>query len=441
MKQLHPFEIELNRRIQQDCYTTAYPWNPEDWAQYLTHGPLKFQMDGKISFYIHIPFCMHLCKFCEYTRCVVPDEQAQFNYLKIVNNDIRRFIDKHPDITLEGFDIGGGTPTSLSNAAFAYLMDIYREVVGKVKLSKDFEPSIETSFMTITPEKKRLIEKAGIRRISLGVQSLYFSKNSDGIGWKYPTADEIIRRVNIIKRHPWYKKGFKINLDFMYGFKDHENWEIEDQNLVAIERLRPDQVTLYELRTNQIDGVMSDDAEHRAASYDSWHRMLTGMLYCAPYGQNTFTKSDDLGVSSYLRHRMLEGGDYKGFGISAQSMSDGNVEYNVGKNLHDILSLIPRQGNIESTSFDATTHYELPLEEKLAKFICVSSYSGSFDWKLVEERFMPDFLNRHKDLVDFLRRNGYINMGAKYIRITRKGFKHYGPIFSLFYKPITSTII
>ncbi|MCM1377897.1 MAG: hypothetical protein NC097_01210 [Clostridium sp.] len=50
---------------------------------------------------------------------------------------------------------------------------------------------------------------------------------------------------------------------------------------------------------------------------------------------------NDLGLSSYLRYRMFEGHDYKEFGISAQRMSDGNVEYNIGKNNPDIRQLIP----------------------------------------------------------------------------------------------------
>lgn len=434
----HSLDIELRNRIRQDCYSTAYPWNPEDWSCYLRPGRLKFKKNSKLSFYIHIPFCKNLCKFCEYTRCLVPDEEIQRNYLVILHRDIRRFLLDYPDITLEGFDIGGGTPTALSSANFAYLMQIYKEVVSCVNTSDDFEPSIEASIKTISPEKISLIRDAGIRRISIGIQSLYFSRFQSGIGWRYPEAEEIIKRINDIRR----SGDFKINLDFMYGFKFQSNDENENPDKTAIEQLTPDQVTLYELRTNQLKDYEGTDACSRSDLYNHWYGTLNKLGYQGRYGQNTFSRApDDLGVSSYIRHRMLDGSDYKGFGISAQSMSDGNVEYNVGKNTTDILSLVPSGVLSENATFEAAEHYELPIAEKFAKFVCISAYSGGFNWRIVKERFYPDFFERFGNTLDFLTEPkhecdfGYIELTNNRINVTRSGFNHYGSVFSLFYKP------
>lgn len=435
---LHPLEIELRHRISRDCYSTAYPWRPEDWASYAKPGPLRFKRGGKISFYIHIPFCKNLCKFCEYTRCLVPDDDVQRNYLQIVHRDIRRFLLEYPNITLEGFDIGGGTPSALSPSNFAYLMQIYREVIHRVNVSDDFEPSIEMSFKTITSEKVRMIKEAGIRRISVGIQSLYFSFSPTGTGWRYPEAKEIISKINEIRT----AGGFKINLDFMYGFKDQNYDVIANLDRIAIEELNPDQVTVYELRTNQLKDYEKSKPCERPFYYDQWYRLLTDMGYLGSYGQNSFSLDrHDYGVSSYIRHRMLEGGDYKGFGISAQSMSNGNVEYNMGKNARDILSLIPADKIPKDASFEATEHYELPIEEKFAKFVCVSTYSGGFNWRIAKERFYPDFFERFGPVIDFLTSrkglsyDGDIILSNNRISVTRNGFHHYGPLFSLFYNP------
>lgn len=434
----HPLEIELRHRISQDCYSTAYPWKPEDWASYNASGSLKFKRNGKLSFYIHIPFCKNLCKFCEYTRCLVPDDDLQRNYLQILHRDIRRFLLEYPNITLEGFDIGGGTPSALSPTNFAYLMQIYREVIHRVNVSDDFEPSIEMSFKTITPENIRMVKEAGIRRISIGIQSLYFSRRQSDIGWHYPEAEEIIDKINDIRR----AGGFKINLDFMYGFKHQDSREVDNLERIALEELTPDHVTVYELRTNQLSDYENSKPLDRAGFYDKWYRLLTGMGYLGEYGRNTFSlHRHDYGVSSYIRHRMLDGGDYKGFGISAQSMSDGNVEYNVGKNEKDILSLIPCGKIPNDASFETTEHYDLPLAEKFAKFVCVSAYSGGFNWRIAKERFYPDFFERFGDVIDFLiSRKEFFNEGDialtnDRIYVTPNGFRHYGPLFSLFYKP------
>lgn len=427
----NPLDIELGHRIKQDSYSTAYPWRPQDWAQYLHPGRLKFKKDGRISFYIHIPFCKNLCKFCEYTRCLLPEESIQRSYLRILEQDVRRFLNTYPGITLEGFDIGGGTPTALSDDNFAYLMQIYKGVVSRVQLSEDFEPSIEASIKTISPEKIRMIRDAGISRISVGIQSLYFSRDKSAIGWQYPQANEIIERVNDIRGGG----DFKLNLDFMYGFKFQDTPQSKTQDKEAILQLKPNQVTLYELRTNQLTGVVGSSSDRRTDTYNRWFDMLEQLGYRGEYGQNTFsTDPSDLGVSSYIRHRMLSGEDYKGFGISAQSMADGNVAYNKGKNATDIISLIPSEFQYGNESFEAMEHYGLPISEKFAKFVCISAYSGGFDWRIVRQRFYPDFFERFKDVINFLKSNGYIEVTANRIQITRKGFAHYGAIFSLFYK-------
>lgn len=434
--ELHPFEIELRNRIQQDCYSTAYPWKPEKWAEYVQPGRLKFKKGGKLSFYIHIPFCKKLCKFCEYTRCLVPDDSIQRNHLQIIRRDIRKFLLEYPNITLEGFDIGGGTPSALSPSNFAYLMQIYREVVHHINVSDDFEPSIEMSIKTITPEKIKMVKEAGFHRISIGIQSLCFSRRQSDFGWKYPEAEEIINKINMIRS----AGGFKINLDFMYGFKFQNLHEVEKLDYIALKQLNPDQVTIYELRTNQLNDYGMATPTDRSCLYDRWFHLLKELGYLGEYGQNTFSIDyHDYGVSSYIRHRMLDGGDYKGFGISAQSMSDGNVEYNIGKNAKDILSLIPIGKIPEDTTFEASEHYELPVAEKFAKFVCVSAYSGGFSWKKAKERFYPDFFERFGPILDFLTGrqdiygNGDIIISNDCIRVTKNGFRHYGPLFSLFY--------
>ncbi len=436
--ELHPLEVNLRNRILQDCYSTAYPWTPGKWAQYIRPGALKFKNGGRLSLYIHIPFCKQLCKFCEYTRCLVPDDSIQRNYLEIIHRDIRKFLSEYPNITLEGFDIGGGTPSALSLNNFAYLMQIYKDVVNRVNVSDDFEPSIEMSIKTITPDKIKMVKEVGIRRISIGIQSLCFSRRQSDFGWRYPEADEIISKINMLRS----VGGFKINLDFMYGFKFQNFSEVENLDRIALERLTPDQVTVYELRTNQLDNYEMATLTDRSYLYDKWYHLLNDMGYIGEYGQNTFSiDPNDYGVSSYIRHRMLDGGDYKGFGISAQSMFDGNVEYNIGKNNKDILSLIPIGKIPEDATFEATEHYELPVAEKFAKFVCVSAYSGGFSWKKAKERFYPDFFERFGPVLDFLTGrqdiygNGEIVISNDRISVTKNGFRHYGPLFSLFYNP------
>ena len=307
-------------------WNTSYPLVPSDWAAYRVPGSLSFENDHRLSFYIHIPFCKQLCSFCEYTRMLCPDEDVQRNYLLAVANDIDRFKQQYQDITLLGFDIGGGTPTSLSEANFSLLMELYQKSIAGLGIDVNFEPRIEGTFNTLSDYKLEEMAKHGFHRLSLGVQSSCCSvlhHHHRG------TSSESMMSSWLEKA--WNKGIKKVNLDFMYGLYGQNDLAIQ-RDLELVRHLNPQQVTLYELRTNMLSTKESLTKEDLYGQYTLYYKCLVAMGYKARFGQNTFSVDEaDEGVSSYLRERLLNGAAYKGFGLSAQSMSSSGVAYNSGK--------------------------------------------------------------------------------------------------------------
>lgn len=401
---------------------TSYPLHPEDWAKYRVDGPLPFNDEKRLSFYIHIPFCKQLCSFCEYTRMLCPDECVQERYLRAVANDIVHFKAQNQGFTLLGCDIGGGTPTALSEKNFLLLMEVYGNALKGLELSSGFEPSIEATFDTLTEAKLKGVVDAGIHRLSLGVQS---------------SCDAIMKRQrrlgsNERQMSDWLAMADrigikKVNLDFMYGFQGQNEASI-DRDLELIGHLRPRQVTLYELRTNMLTSNTSLSKEALFDQYSQYYDGIIGMGYMGRFGQNTFSMdADDYGVSSYLRERMINGASYKGFGLSAQSMSRVGVSYNVGK-----LSKNPMQA-LNDNGYQEEYTYLLPSKELVAKYMAISAYHGSFSVnRLLELGINKDFLDER---LDFCFTQGLLSMGENdRIVVTKKGFAHYGAVFSLFFE-------
>ena len=401
---------------------TSYPLHPEDWAKYRVDGPLPFDNEKQLSFYIHIPFCKQLCSFCEYTRMLCPDEDMQERYLRAVANDIVRFKEQNHDFTLLGFDIGGGTPTALSEMNFLLLMEVYGNALMGLELSPGFEPSIEATFDTLTESKLKGIVSAGIHRLSLGVQS-----SSDAIMKRH-------RRLGSDERQmvDWLAMAErigvkKVNLDFMYGFQGQNEASI-GRDLELIGHLRPHQVTLYELRTNMLTSNASLSKEELYDQYSQYYDGIIGMGYKGRFGQNTFSmNADDEGVSSYLRERMINGASYKGFGMSAQSMSCAGVSFNVGK-----LSKNPMQ-DLNDSGYQEEYTYLLPSKELVAKYMAISAYHGSFSVnRLLALGLDKDFLDER---LGFCFSQGLLSMGENdRIVVAKKGFAHYGAVFSLFFE-------
>ena len=400
---------------------TSYPLHPEDWAKYRVEGPLPFADEKQLSFYIHIPFCKQLCSFCEYTRMLCPDEGMQERYLRAVANDIVRFKERNHGFTLLGCDMGGGTPTALSEKNFLLLMEVYGNALMDLELSPGFEPSIEATFDTLTESKLKGIVNAGIYRLSLGVQS-----SCDAIMKRHRRLGSDERQMS-----DWLAMAErigikKVNLDFMYGFQGQNEASIS-RDLELIGHLHPHQVTLYELRTNMLTSNASLSKEELYDQYSQYYDGIIGMGYKGRFGQNTFSMdADDEGVSSYLRERMINGTSYKGFGMSAQSMSRAGVSYNMGK-----LSKNPMQA-LNDRGYQEEYTYLLPSKERVAKYMAISAYQGSFSVdKLLELGIDKDFLDER---LDFCFSQGLLSKGENdRIVVTKKGFVHYGAVFSLFY--------
>lgn len=407
-------------------WNTSYPLDPDDWAEYLVSAPLPFDYDRQLSFYIHIPFCRQLCSFCEYTRMLCPDEKKQKRYLQAIAHDIREFKERYGSIVLEGFDIGGGTPTALSESNFSLLMEIFRNAKEGIKLTDDFEPSIEATFNTLSDTKLENMAANGLHRLSIGVQSSCHSilSKHQRNGTEVPQMAEWLAKA-------WDAGMRKINLDFMYGLEGQDAQTI-NKDLETIGRLRPQQVTLYELRTNMTTAKGAFSKEDLSAQYTHYFRGLTTMGYKARFGQNTFSiDTKDQGVSSYLRKRMLHGASYKGFGLSAQSMSTSGVSYNKGK-----LSPQPKQ-YLDVDSYPEEYTYFLPASELASKYMAIAAYNGSFSIDRLNA-FEIDMKTIQEPLDFCLSRGLLFEDNQHRMCITPEGFIHYGAIFSLFHSPTKS---
>jgi len=405
-------------------YNTSYPLSPDDWSKFIKSGELAFDKDRPIAFYLHIPFCRQICSFCEYTRICIPSEARQIRYVNTLISDLRRFVNSFSNLVLFGFDIGGGTPTVLCDSAFHKLLSEYSHTINLLGTTDDFEPSIEATFQTLSYAKIRMIANAGIPRISLGLQS-----SSNKVMSSLHRQNEDVNQM-LSKMSKIHDSGIrKVNLDLMYGLP-RQTEETICLDLDTISLLLPEQVTVYELRINQLGNRFASDNERNYQQYSQLFDGLTSMGYYAQFGHNTFSKSpDDFGVSSYLRHRMLDGWQYKGFGISAQSMSSEGLAYNVGKNESaNILRIID-----DADSFETGIYYQLSKDELLAKYIAISGYSGGFNLSAAKELFGPEFDSQYKQVIDFLTCERLVTINGDRLQFTKLGFRNYGAVLSLFY--------
>ena len=233
----------------------------------------------------------------------------------------------HPVTLLHGLDIGGGTPSALNPGAFAYLLAFSRDLRNTIPLSERFEDSVEISFSTVDKRKIKLLGQYGVSRVSAGLQ--VFDRNL--LEQQSRTDIRLTEMKDILCA--LHDNGIsKVNPDLMYGLNG-QTMDMLSATLDVIEVLYPEQVTVYETRYNM--NRMSHTRIDRKVLFQQYSYMyhrLVSIGYHAAFGQNTFSLTDDQGVSSYLYSRMYDCILYKGFGISAQSMSRQGISCNILKN-------------------------------------------------------------------------------------------------------------
>ena len=409
-----------------DDYNTSYPLHPSDWSSWKTSDRLSFDGIDDLSFYIHIPFCQSLCKYCEYIKYKKTSESIERQYLDIVDGDMREFTEQSAtgNTLLRGFDIGGGTPTVLSTKNFAMLIEMSAGYARRFKRAEPFKGSIEATFNTIDEDKIAIISDHSdiFSRISFGLQSTscaFLRDNNRDNGQTHRMADIF---------HSCRQQGINtINLDLMYGFVNQTKEEIE-ATMKVVERLMPEHLTVYELRTNMLNRYPIATAEQRFEQYSYLYDLITRLGYKGRFGMNTFSLIGDDGLSSYLQHRMMKNGSYKGFGIAAQSKNDTGISYNIGKN-GESLERCLSQNTFEKDG----DSYRLPPRELLSKYVAISGYCGMIDLFVMEKILHSDPGMVFEKELDFLLNNQYIEKDGTMLYLTPKGFLHYGAVLSLFY--------
>lgn len=190
------------------------------------------------SIYIHIPFCKHRCAYCDFNTYAGQEDLIPA-YVDALIQEIE-FIGNHSanlPITIHTVFFGGGTPSLLSAPQFD---SVLKALSAAFTFTADAEISIEANPGTISPEKLIAIRKAGINRISFGVQSA----NTEELRMLERIHDffTVIEAVSTAR-----KAGFdNLNLDLIYGLPQQTlpTWQTTLQRIVD---LNPEHISAYAL--------------------------------------------------------------------------------------------------------------------------------------------------------------------------------------------------
>jgi coproporphyrinogen III oxidase-like Fe-S oxidoreductase len=264
----------------------------------------------RLMLYLHIPFCVVLCPFCSFHRVRYREDRAR-RYFSTLRNEIRMAHDA--GFRFSEIYVGGGTPT----------VDV-AELVETIELACSLNPirnvSIETNPDDLVAEKMRILRDVGVKRLSVGVQTLEDKlldemKRKD----KYGNSDQIRERLAATQ-------GLfdTLNVDLIFNLP-HQSLDslIRDIDILSGE-IGVDQISFYPLMGADSTALRMK-GEMGRVTYRRERKFYEAILDRLP---DTYTASSAWCFSKKpgaIDEYIIEYDDYVGLGSGAMSYLNGRL--------------------------------------------------------------------------------------------------------------------
>lgn len=303
-------------------------------------------MKQNLSLYLHIPFCVRKCLYCDFLSGP-QSADVQEQYVEALCREIQETSPEYREFQVVSVFIGGGTPSVLQPEQTVRIMETVKHCFV---LTDTCEISMEMNPGTVTPEKMRAYYACGINRISIGLQSAN-DKELKALGRIHTYADFLKAYEMAVEA------GFtSINVDLMSAIPEQtmDSYQETLQKVLALQP-QPAHISAYSLIVEE--GTPFYEQELNLPDEDTERRMYEitdDILRKAGYHRYEISNYAKEGKECLHNKVYWQRGNYLGLGIGSASLIR-NVRFH---NVRDILSYVNlmwggneqssvRKGNIE----------------------------------------------------------------------------------------------
>ena len=216
--------------------TRGEPRTAATAANYLKPGALNLTVLPPLSLYIHFPWCVRKCPYCDFNSHEAKGELPEREYLDAVRADLEQSLPMIWGRPIRTIFIGGGTPSLMSAAGLDRLLSDVRTLLP---LDLDAEITMEANPGTFEADKFRSYRESGVNRLSIGIQS-FNAAHLQALG-RIHDEREARRAVEIAQAN-----FDNFNLDLMYALPS-QTLEEARRDLQAALSFAPPHLSLYHL--------------------------------------------------------------------------------------------------------------------------------------------------------------------------------------------------
>ena len=370
-----------------------------------------------LSLYMHIPWCVRKCPYCDFNSHEARGELPEQQYAQALMADLERALPSVWGRRVHTVFFGGGTPSLLS----AKILDeILSGIRARVPVDPDAEVTLEANPGTFEVDKFAAFRRLGINRLSIGVQS-FNARHLKALG-RIHDDQEARRAIEIARTH-----FDNVNLDLMYALPEQSLLEAEADIAAAIE-FAPQHISAYHLTIepntffHRYPPPLPE--EHLAADMQETIESLLAEHGYVHYETSAFARP---GYQSRHNTNYWQFGDYLGIGAGAHSkisFADRIVRQMRWKQPREYLDRVAEQPVQQENS---VTSAELPVEFMMNAL----RLTHGFPARLFEERTGLPLLTVRREL-DEAERLGLITRTHTEVSPTVRGQRFLNDLLGLF---------
>ncbi|MGC1175049.1 radical SAM family heme chaperone HemW [Polaromonas sp.] len=281
----------------------------KDIRHYMRDGTLQLAALPPLSLYVHLPWCLKKCPYCDFNSHEAQGALPEQRYLDALMADLEASLPLVWGRTVHSIFIGGGTPSLFSPQAIDRLLG---DIRARLRLEPDCEITLEANPGTFEKDRFRAFRSAGVTRLSVGVQS-FDDRHLKALGRVHDRAQAIAAVEEAAQAFDTF------NLDIMYALPGQTLANLE-QDMAQALALQPPHISIYHLTVEpntwfaKYPPALPEDDD----AYAMLDRIteLTGLAGMDRYEVSAYSR---------LGHRCLHNlnywkfGDYLGLGAGAHS--------------------------------------------------------------------------------------------------------------------------
>ena len=375
-----------------------------------------------LGLYIHIPFCVTKCKYCDFNSFKI-DLNEKIKYLNYLGEEMKLYKEEIKNREIDSVFVGGGTPSILNENEINILFEKIKE---NFNIKSNAEITMECNPGTLTLNKLKAMKKSGVNRLSIGLQAVQ-NHHLKYIG-RIHTFEEFEKNYHDAKQ-----MGFdNINIDLMYALpnQSREDWM---ESLEKVVKLNPTHISAYSLILEENTELfkMYERDEFNLLDENTDIEMYEYTIdYLKSHGYNQYEISNYAKDNFECKHNVLywKCEEYVGIGASASGYFNG-IRYNNICELDNYEKMI-LEGE-KPIEWEEKLSIKEEIEESIFLGLRMNEGIQISDFK---EKYNFDFEKEYKNEIEKLSKMELIEIDNNLMKLTQKGREISNSIFVEFIK-------